>query len=477
MSNDDGINARWWRLTRWWMMMMINAEKREQGMEEGGGGGGGDEVGKMTNEKWQNDRVAAEPLCCYRDLFFDVMSLIGMCPTHLWSKWRRRRTEQLHRLISHIRSDGIVDRPVRNYNFKSYSALICFDLGIAAIICLHFWDIKQTDAGSSVKGGWSRTTQNDPIAAKQRQTNKQMPKNRREDNTQKTKKNWPYWSMRGTHRQHKQIINENTEHKSSITLWKLGKEINMQLGVSNDRPLSMVYGGKKGPMSEWEWEGAHKLNGMKITGWSYASSRNDLHRIKLVEMWRAGVFFFLSFFFSLPFIFEFIYYIYVLGIAHASSFSFIAFVFFFSFLFGCLLFLISTIQLTFIMFRQLKRFDENDPTTQHISHHAILRLCLTRTKFDISRNRNRWWNRDRESERWSFFFLVVCMRFYRRFTLIILLRRSRMLLERVIFDIFSSFSASTFGGGDRPKSKQKKNKKWNQIEMKWRCASSTTCTK
>lgn len=140
--------------------------------------------------------------CCHRDLFFDVMSLIGMCPTHLWWKWRRWCTQHLR-----IRFDGIVDRPVRSYNFKSYSALICSDLRLA--------HIKQTGAGSSVEGGWSRTTQNDLIAAKHRQTNKQMPQNRQKKATHEMI--WPLWARRWTNQRSTQTNHqrEPETHMSS----------------------------------------------------------------------------------------------------------------------------------------------------------------------------------------------------------------------------------------------------------------------
>lgn len=71
--------------------------------------------------------------------------------------------------------------------------------------------------------------------------------------------------------------------------------------------------------------------------------------------------------------------------------------------------LVSTIQLTFIMFHQLRRLDENDPTTQHISHFSIDPMSLSRTDpIDTALNRNRWWNRDSESERLCLFF-VSCL--------------------------------------------------------------------
>lgn len=125
---------------------------------------------------------------------------------------------------------------------------MCFGLVWAVIM---FVFMRHQTVVASVKGGWSRSTQSDRIAVKHQQTNKRMPK------IGKHKKHTHCGNARGNKDSHIQIVGENPEHVFNH-LWQLGREINIQLGVFNDRPSTVEKRTDAGELGD-----AYKLNGVQ----------------------------------------------------------------------------------------------------------------------------------------------------------------------------------------------------------------------
>lgn len=140
--------------------------------------------------------------------------------------------------------DEIVDRPVRNDYQKLFSANRYASVWSCPLLS-YLWDIKQaTQEIASVKGGWLERPK---TIVSPSSISKQTNKCRKSAHTKQKQKDEHTGDARNrlatTTNPEKKIVGENPKHVFNH-LWQLGREINIQLGVLNDRPLSI----EKGPM-------------------------------------------------------------------------------------------------------------------------------------------------------------------------------------------------------------------------------------